>query len=356
MQRKQLIVIGNGMAGIRTVDELLQLAPERYAITVFGAAPQDLFGNEAGAVRAVSLADGTELPADLVVMAIGIKPSTALAESAGLHCARGVVVNDTLQTYDPRIYAVGECVNQRGTAYGLVAPLQVVKDDKLVGTVLYGDTADGVWYFRLIREGRPIADIRHRMMFGEQSLGDTGHQGQTLAASLPDSMEICGCNGVSKGQICQAIKALRTVKTCVGLEWCRFGVQDSTALGIALERALWRMAAPRKVKLAVSGCPRNCAESGIKDVGVIGVDSGWEIYVAGHGGIRTEVAQFLVKLATAGEIMAEQVIWNLSPYCGVERGACRYIHRGATVRSARGRDLRRVIRRTGTRVPHPHSA
>ena len=92
-------------------------------------------------------------------------------------------------------------------------------------------------------------------------------------------------------------KTLRTVKTCVGSEWCRFGTQDSTRMGKELERALWRMYAPHKVKLAVSGCPRNCAESGIKDVGVIGVDSGWEIYVAGNGGIKTDVAQFLCKVA-----------------------------------------------------------
>jgi nitrite reductase (NADH) large subunit len=98
-------------------------------------------------------------------------------------------------------------------------------------------------------------------------------------------------------------KALRTVKTCVGSEWCRFGTQDSTQMGKDLERALWRMYAPHKVKLAVSGCPRNCAEAGIKDVGVIGVDSGWEIYVAGNGGIKTEVAQFLCKLKTADEVL-----------------------------------------------------
>ena len=98
-------------------------------------------------------------------------------------------------------------------------------------------------------------------------------------------------------------KALRTVKTCVGSEWCRFGVQDSTQMGIDLERTFAKMYAPHKVKLAVSGCPRNCAESGIKDVGVIGVDSGWEIYVAGNGGIKTEVAQFLCKVKTAGEVL-----------------------------------------------------
>jgi nitrite reductase (NADH) large subunit len=98
-------------------------------------------------------------------------------------------------------------------------------------------------------------------------------------------------------------KALRTVKTCVGSEWCRFGTQDSTQMGKDLERALWRMAAPHKVKLAVSGCPRNCAEAGIKDVGVVGVDSGWEIYLGGNGGIKTEAAQFFCKVKTAAEVL-----------------------------------------------------
>jgi nitrite reductase (NADH) large subunit len=98
-------------------------------------------------------------------------------------------------------------------------------------------------------------------------------------------------------------KALRTVKTCVGSEWCRMGTQDSTQMGKDLERAMWRMYAPHKVKFAVSGCPRNCAEAGIKDVGIIGVDSGWEMYVAGNGGIKTEVAHFLVKVKTAQEVL-----------------------------------------------------
>jgi nitrite reductase (NADH) large subunit len=98
-------------------------------------------------------------------------------------------------------------------------------------------------------------------------------------------------------------KSLRTVKTCVGSEWCRFGTQDSTRMGKELEHDLFGMWSPHKVKLAVSGCPRNCAESGIKDVDVIGVDSGWEIYVAGNGGIKTEVAQFLAKVATHEEVL-----------------------------------------------------
>ena len=98
-------------------------------------------------------------------------------------------------------------------------------------------------------------------------------------------------------------KALRTVKTCVGSEWCRMGTQDSTQMGKDLERAMWRMYAPHKVKFAVSGCPRNCAEAGIKDVGIIGVDSGWEMVIAGNGGIKTEVAQFFTKLKTADEVL-----------------------------------------------------
>jgi nitrite reductase (NADH) large subunit len=98
-------------------------------------------------------------------------------------------------------------------------------------------------------------------------------------------------------------KALRTVKTCVGSEWCRMGTQDSTTMGKDLEKAMWRMYAPHKVKFAVSGCPRNCAEAGIKDVGIIGVDSGWEMYIAGNGGIKTEVAEFFVKVKTSEEVM-----------------------------------------------------
>jgi nitrite reductase (NADH) large subunit len=98
-------------------------------------------------------------------------------------------------------------------------------------------------------------------------------------------------------------KSIRTVKTCVGSEWCRFGTQDSTQMGIDLEKTLDRMWAPHKVKLAVSGCPRNCAEAGIKDVGIVGVDSGWEIYIAGNGGIKTEVAHFLVKVKTREEVL-----------------------------------------------------
>ncbi len=586
-RHKEAVVIGGGLLGLEaanglrlrgmsvTVVHLMPWLMERQLDKAAGdmlqrsleakglefrleAQTAAIVGGDDG-VRAVQLESGEEIPARLVVMAVGIRPNTALAESAGLHCNRGIVVNDTMQTFDPRIYAVGECVNHRGTAYGLVAPLfemgkvcanhlaqygigrypgsvvstklkvtgvdlfsagdfsggegtedivltdpgagiykrLVIKDDKLAGAVLYGDTVDGAWYFKLLRDGTSVAPIRERLMFGESNLGDTGHQGQNRAAALPNEAEVCGCNGVCKGTIVKAIKdkglftldevrkhtkassscgsctglveqilmftaggdyseapkkkamcgctdrtheevraaireqhllsipqaqaflewrtpngcascrpalnyyllstwpreakddpqsrfinershaniqkdgtysviprmwggatssdelrrianvvdkysiptvkvtggqrldllgvkkvdlpgvwkdlgmpsghayakALRTVKTCVGSEWCRFGTQDSTKMGQELERALWRMYAPHKVKLAVSGCPRNCAESGIKDVGVIGVDSGWEIYVAGNGGIKTEVAQFLCKVRTHAEVL-----------------------------------------------------
>ena len=555
--------------------QLLQKSLEARGLRfMIGAQTQALIGGKDGRgddkatpnrrVRAVQFKDGNEIPADLVVMAAGIRPNTELALKIGLHCANdgrgGIVVSDTMQTVtDPRIYAVGECAAHRGIAYGLVAPLfeqgkvcathlaefgigrytgsqtstklkvtgidlfsagefmggdgteeivlsdpqggvykkLVIKGDKLVGACLYGDTVDGSWYFKLLREGRAIGDIRDRLMFGESNIGDVGHEGHSKAAAMADSDEVCGCNGVTKGAICKAIKdkglftldevrkhtkasascgsctglveqllmftaggdyskaptkkamcgctdvshqeareairaekllsvdsvyqllgwrtrngcascrpainyylistwpkeaqddpqsrfinershaniqkdgtysviprmwggettadelrriadavdkykiptvkvtggqridllgvkkedlvnvwkdigmpsghayakALRTVKACVGSEWCRFGTQDSTQMGKDLERALWRMYAPHKVKIAVSGCPRNCAEAGIKDVGVIGVDSGWEIYVAGNGGIKTEVAQFLVKLKTAAEVL-----------------------------------------------------
>jgi nitrate ABC transporter ATP-binding subunit len=220
-------------------------------------------------VCAVRFKDGSMVPADLVVMAVGIRPNTALAQSMRLHCDRGIVVTDTLQTVtDARVYAVGECAAHRGIAYGLVAPLfeqakvcanhlaqmgigrytgsltstklkvtgidlfsagdflggsgteeivlsdpfagvykkLVLKDDKLVGACLYGDTVDGSWYFKLLRDGRNVADIRDKLMFGESNIGDVGHQGQSKAAAMLETDEVCGCNGVTKGSICQAIR------------------------------------------------------------------------------------------------------------------------------------------------------
>ena len=98
-------------------------------------------------------------------------------------------------------------------------------------------------------------------------------------------------------------KALRTVKTCVGSEWCRFGVQDSTAMGVALEKATWGSWHPHKVKLAVSGCPRNCAEATIKDFGVVATEAGWDLHVGGNGGMKVRATELLCKVTTEEEVM-----------------------------------------------------
>ncbi|WP_338015447.1 NAD(P)/FAD-dependent oxidoreductase [Dyella acidiphila] len=189
---------------------------------------QALHGGER--VEWVELADGSRIEAELVVMAVGVRPDIALAKSCGLYCERGIVVDDTLQTYDPHIYAVGECVQHRRLTFGLVAPVWeqarvcashlarvghrryrsvrtatklkvtgidlysagdviggagtedlvlrdprrgiykrlVLKDNQVIGAVLYGDVRDGGWYFELIEQGADIAGIRDRLLFGRQ--------------------------------------------------------------------------------------------------------------------------------------------------------------------------------------------
>jgi nitrite reductase (NADH) large subunit len=98
-------------------------------------------------------------------------------------------------------------------------------------------------------------------------------------------------------------KSLRTVKTCVGEQFCRFGTQDSMGVGIALEKKFEGLWTPHKVKMAVSACPRSCAESGIKDIGFIGIDGGWEIYVGGNGGTHLRGGDLLYKVKTDEELM-----------------------------------------------------
>ena len=99
-------------------------------------------------------------------------------------------------------------------------------------------------------------------------------------------------------------KAVRTVKTCVGEKFCRFGTQDSMALGIELEKLLEGLWMPAKVKLAVSGCPRNCAESSIKDVGIVGVKGGFNIYIGGNGGTNLRGGDKLCTVETGDEVIA----------------------------------------------------
>ena len=214
----------------RVAGKLLQAnLQERGIQFALSANTSACLADEHGRVRAVQLKDGQEIPADLVVMAAGIRPDIRLATAMGLQCNRGILVNDTLQTLtDPRIYAVGECANHRGTAYGLVAPLYeqavvcanhladfgigrylgsqvstklkvtgidlfsagdfmgeegteslvlrdpirgvykklVMKNNVLVGACLYGDIHDGSWYFDLIRQGQDVSAMRQTLIFG----------------------------------------------------------------------------------------------------------------------------------------------------------------------------------------------
>ena len=516
-----------------------------------------------GKAEAVLLEDGETLGADLVVMAVGIRPETRLATDAGLTVGRGIDVTAQMQTSDPDIFAVGECVEYDGYLFGLVAPLYdqarvlartllgdadafVVKDiatklkvtgcdlfsagdfaeakgredivfrdpargvykrlviegDRLVGAVMYGDTADGNWFFGLIRDGTEIDEMRDTLIFGPAFQGGDQADPLSAVAALPLDAEICGCNGICKGTIVDAIeggatdlgavkaqtkasascgtctglveqllqvtlgdgfemptaqpicgccdlthedvrrliksqelksqpavwqalgwktpngchvcrpavnfylladwpleyhddpqsrfvnerkhaniqkdgtfsvvpriwggitnptelraiadaadkynvptvkvtggqridllgvrgedlpyiwadlnkaglvsghaysKGLRTVKTCVGTDHCRFGTQDSTGLGIKLEQALWGSWTPHKVKLAVSGCPRNCAEATCKDVGIICVDSGYQVGVGGAAGMDVKETERLVDVPTEAEAIAVTV-------------------------------------------------
>jgi nitrite reductase (NADH) large subunit len=98
-------------------------------------------------------------------------------------------------------------------------------------------------------------------------------------------------------------KALRTVKTCVGSDWCRFGTQDSTGLGVKIEKFMWGSWTPAKVKMAVSGCPRNCAEATCKDVGVVCVESGYDIHFAGAAGLDIKGTEVLGHVATQEEVV-----------------------------------------------------
>ena len=605
---KKAVVIGGGLLGLEaanglmkqgmdvTVVHLLDSLMERQLDTPASAmlkksleekgmkflmeyATDEIIGDQR--VTGLTFKNGESIDADLVVMAVGIKPNFTLAQEAGLHCERGLVVNDTLQTFDPNIYSVGECVQHRGNVYGLVAPLfemakvaanhlaeigiaryegsvtstllkvtgidlfsagdfsgsdtteelvlhdeaggsykkLVLEDNKVVGCVLYGDTVDGTWYFQLLKEGTDISDFRKSILFGQAHLGDSGHGDIDRVALLPDNAEICGCNGICKKEIVDAIvekklftlddvrahtkassscgsctglvesllahtlggdfeqapskkglcgctehshdevrtamrseglktqeeireylnwstpdgcptcrmainyyllceypgyddpqsrfinerahgniqkdgsysvvprmfggmctadqlrtiadvsdkyevpemkvtggqridlfglqkeqlpliwkdlsdagfvsghaygKAMRTVKTCIGDNWCRMGTQNSTRLGVKLEELTWGSWMPHKFKLAVSGCPRNCAEATIKDIGVVCVDSGYELHIAGNGGIKVRVTDFLTKVTTEDEVIE----WT-GAYCQLYREDAIYLERTA---------------------------
>ena len=253
---RHAVVIGGGLLGleaanglkrrgmdvtvVHVTDSLMNQQLDKHASLLLKGALEDkglrfmldahtaeITGN--GRVAGVRFRDGTAIPADLVVMAAGVRPNIALARDSGLHCERAIVVDDTLQTYDPRVYAVGECVQHRSATFGLVAPIWeqakvcaahlagaghrryvqeatatrlkvtgvelysagdfvggegsedlvlrdprrgiykrlVLSGNRLSGAVLYGDVQDGPWYFDLIRANADIGPIRNRLLFGE---------------------------------------------------------------------------------------------------------------------------------------------------------------------------------------------
>jgi nitrite reductase (NADH) large subunit len=536
---------------------LLKTAVEQRGIKVLnGANTKAILGTTK--VEGVELADGTIIPASLVVMAVGIRPNVALAKEAGITINRGIVVGDQMQTSDPDIFALGECAEHNGTVYGLVAPLYdmanvlaktlaaeaavykgsvtatklkvtgiklysagdfaeakdreeivlrdasrgiykrlILKENRIIGVVMYGDTEDGPWFFDKIKKAEDISENREMLIFGQSYSGGVPLDPMAAVAALTPDAEICGCNGVCKGKITDAItakgltsiddvrahtkasascgsctglvekllvlslgdgykptavqpmcgctdlshadvrrlivakplksipqlmqelewktscgcakcrpalnyymiaewpgeyvddnqsrfinervhaniqkdgtysvvprmwggmtsakelraiadvadkfnipavkctggqridllgvkkedlpavwadlnaagmvsgaayaKGLRTVKTCVGSDWCRFGTQDSTGLGIKLEKFMWGSWTPAKVKLAVSGCPRNCSEATCKDIGVICVDSGYDIHFAGAAGLDIKGTEVLGHVDTEQE-------------------------------------------------------
>lgn len=535
-------------------------------------------------VKELRFTDGTRVDADLIVMAVGIRPNVALAKSAGIEVNRGIVVNDYMETNIPGIYAVGECAEHRGIAYGLVAPLYeqgavlakrlagvdtagyagsvtstklkvsgvdvfsaghfaepegtralryqdevegvykkiVIHDDRLVGAVLFGDTGDGSKLFSLMKSRESVKGREKELLLGFAAGAGASVSPEERLASLPDDEIICGCNGVTKETIKDAIlnkncttvssvkactkasgscggckplveglvqlyagdaagepvkegicgcttlnrdeivaeisrmglksikevmnvlgwnnpegcskcrpslnyylgmlfpesykdekesrftneryhgniqkdgtysvvpriyggvtspselkkiaevaekfdvpmvkitggqridllgvkkedlpkmweeldmpsgyaygKALRTVKTCVGSTFCRFGTQDSIGMGIRLEKELERLSTPAKVKLAVSGCPRNCAEATIKDFGVVAIDGGWELHVGGNGGVHVRATELLCVVKTEDEVVEwasafiqyyrEHAQWNERTSVWIER-------------------------------------
>jgi nitrite reductase (NADH) large subunit len=153
------------------------------------------------------------------------------------------------------------------------------------------------------KELRAIADVVDKFAIpavkvtGGQRIDMLGIKKEDLPAVWADLGEAGFVSGHAYA------KGLRTVKTCVGTDWCRFGTQDSTGLGIRIEKFMWGSWTPAKVKMGVSGCPRNCAEATCKDVGVICVDSGYEIHFAGAAGLDIKGTEVLGQVKTEDEAL-----------------------------------------------------
>lgn len=580
-QYKKAVVIGGGLLGLEAARGLIDLGMDVHVVHLMPHLMEQQLDAKAASllredleaqgmkflmqkktvkilgtdhVEGIQFEDGDVVPCDLVVMAVGIRPNTQLAKDAGLLVNRGIVVNDYMQTEDSAIYAVGECAEHNGIAYGLVAPLyeqgvvlarhitntqtdkykgsivgtqlkvagcdlfsagQIYEDDqtraisifnectrsykkvflrdnKVVGIVLYGDTADGTRLFRMLQKEEDIQEYTAVSL-----LHKAGEESGLDVASMSADDTVCGCNGVTKGTIVQAIleqglttfeevkgctkaagscgkcrpiveqilshtlgdhfdpsaqsigmcgctslsrdevvaaihekalkspkevrnvlgfvqedgcskcrpalnyylrmtnpeeyaddkasrfvnermngniqhdgtfsviprmyggvtnaddliriaevakkydvplikitgasriglygvkkedlpnvwadldmtsgyayaKSLRNVKSCVGSRFCRFGTKDSLGLGMLLEQSLEMVDTPHKMKMGVTGCPRNCAEALTKDFGVVCVENGFQLYIGGNGGTEVREADFIMTVPTEEDVL-----------------------------------------------------
>ncbi|PAK53451.1 nitrite reductase large subunit NirB [Paenibacillus sp. 7541] len=565
---KGLVSLGMEVTVVHLMDDLmesqldshaarmLQQELERQGIRfLLGKQTTEIWGDTR--VKGLRFKDGGELEAELVVMAVGIRANTAVAQASGIETGRGIVVNDYMETSMPDVYAVGECCEHRGVCYGLVAPLfeqgQVLakhlsgvdtkpyegsvvstklkisgvdvfsagefleqpehtvitakdewkktykkilmRDGRIVGAILFGDVSESASLQSLVRQKAEMTDEIYASIMGT---GCGGHGGSKAAMveNMPDDEIVCGCNGVTKKAIVDAIngeglttvdeikactgatrscggckpvveqilqsvlgagytasakqgicpcttldrdeivaqirdkgltstrevmhvlgwsnpegcskcrpaihyylvmlnpethqeeresrfvnerlsaniqkdgtftvvprmyggvttpedlkkiadvslkynvkvvkvtggqrldligvkkedlpkvweeldmpsgyayaKSLRTVKTCVGSQFCRFGTQDSMSMGALIEKKFERLDFPAKFKMAVNGCPRNCAEACTKDIGIVGNDGGWEIFVGGNGGTKARLADSFCKVKTDEELI-----------------------------------------------------
>lgn len=532
--------------------KVLESALEQMGLKIrLNTVTTEFLGN--GKVEGVLFKDGTIEEADFVVVSCGIRPNIELAKKAKLQVNRGIVVNDYLETSDPSIFAVGECVEHRGKVYGLVAPLYdqgrvladtitgqkgalyegstmatklkvagievfsageyrgdapgmetivyedeakgiykkvVVGKDRVMGAILIGESSDANRLLEKIRKAEVIASPRYTLLFEGIEKACAAEDVMTR----PDSETICGCIGVTKGQIigtikekglksvsevksctkastgcgtcsglvenilravtggnfqkekkeilCECVpfakkqirtiiqtqrlksvqevleiygngigcslckmalsfildevlcgehkedrsarfindrvhaniqrdgtfsvvprmrggvtspeelrkiadvaekykvpmvkvtgsqrldllgvkkedlpkiwaelgmtsgfayaKAVRMVKSCVGTDFCRYGTQNSIQTGIDLETMLEGLYTPAKVKMGVVGCPRNCAEATVKDIGLVGIEGGWQVVVGGAAGKRVRAADILVTVPTTEEAL-----------------------------------------------------
>ena len=200
------------------------------------------------------------------------------------------------------------------------------------------------------RELRAIADAAEK--YGVPTVKVTGGQRIDMLGvkkeQLPAIWADLNDAGLVSGHA--YAKGLRTVKTCVGSEWCRFGTQDSTGLGVKIEKMCWGSWTPHKVKLAVSGCPRNCAEATIKDIGVVCVEAGYDVVVGGNGGVEVRVTDQLVRLTTEAEVLE-----HIGSFLQLYREEARYLERTAPWVARVGIDYvrRRIVDdREGRRALH----